>query len=263
MIFFRVHNRLNIGMFPTIDFGFFQIPTFFFVVSFLMGLAFFLTTVRSRKLHVDENFSLDLSFSLVLGAILGARLAHVLFENLDYYLQNPIKVIYFWEGGFVFFGGFILSFGSGLLFLKIKGKMVYLKLYMQLYTPILSLVYALGRIGCFFEGCCYGKFCQLTWAVNGRHPTQLYSSIWEFGVLILLLTYEARCSQIFKRNPERLFYIWMLLHSIGRGVTEFFRDDFRGNAPIFSLSTWMSVVLFLVAAIYFYRNRKTGNFTRS
>lgn len=249
-------------MFPIIDTGFIQIPTFFFVISVLMGLTFYLTTVRSRKLHVDENFSLDLAFVLVVGAVIGARLAHVLFENLDYYLQNPIKVFYFWEGGFVFFGGFVLSFFFGLLFLKIKNKIVYIKIYMQLYTPILSLIYALGRIGCFLEGCCFGKTCQLAWAVNGRHPTQIYSSLWEFGVYILLVTYESRNEHALKKNPERLFYIWMLLHSIGRGITELFRDDFRGNTPFLSLSTWVSILLFLVSSAYFYRNRATGNFTR-
>lgn len=248
-------------MFPLIDFGFFQVPTFFFVISLLMGLAFFLTTLRSRKLGIDENFSLDLALVLVTGAVAGARLAHVLFENLDYYIQNPIKVIYFWEGGFVFFGGFFLSFSFGLLFLKLKNKMVYLNIYMQIYTPILSLVYALGRIGCFLEGCCFGKTCQLAWAINGRHPTQMYSSIWEFAVLGVLLNYEARNGLILKKNPERLFYLWLLLHSLGRGITEFFRDDFRGNMPVFSLSTWVSMALFAIATAYFYRNKGTRNFT--
>jgi len=244
-------------MFPTIDIGFAQIPTFFFVFSFLIGLTFFLTTLRYRKLKIDENLSLDLAFVLGAGAIVGARLAHILFENLDYYLQNPVKVVFFWEGGFVFFGGFALSFLSGLVFLKRKNKLIYLKIYMRLFTPILSLVYALGRVGCFLEGCCYGKTCQLIWAVGGRHPTQIYSALWEFGVLLILLVYERRNQQILKINPERLFYVWMLLHSLGRGITEFFRDDFRGNMPIVSLSTWVSILLVLIAGTYFYRNKRT------
>lgn len=250
-------------MFPIIDIGSIQIPTFFFVISMLMGLAFFLTTVRAHKLHVDENFSLDLTFVLVVGGILGARITHVIFENIDYYLANPIKAIYFWEGGFVFFGGFILSFFFGLLFLKIKNKLVYLKIYMQLYTPILSLVYALGRMGCFLEGCCYGKTCQLAWAVSGRHPAQIYSTIWEFGILVFLFNYESRNTNVLKKNPERLFYIWMLLHSVGRAITELFRDDFRGTIPIVSLSTWISVVLITVSCLYFYKNKSKGNFTNS
>tara|TARA_B110001454_G_C12723312_1_gene436642 strand:+ start:58156 stop:58902 length:747 start_codon:yes stop_codon:yes gene_type:complete len=241
-------------MYPIIDVGFFQVPTFFVVIACLMGLAFFLTTRRSRKLHVDENFSLDLAFVLVVGAVLGARFVHVIFENPEHYIQNPIKVLYFWEGGFVFYGGFVLSFLSGLTFLLIKDKMVYLKIYMQLYTPILSLVYMLGRIGCFLEGCCYGKTCSLIWAVNGRHPTQIYSSLWELGVFIFLLAYESKNELILKKNPERLFYIWMLLHSIGRGLIEFLRDDFRGNAPLVSISTWISLVLFVVTCHYFYKN---------
>lgn len=242
-------------MYPIVDFGLFQIPTFFLVIACLMGLAFFMTTKRSRKLHVDENFSLDLVLALVVGSILGARCAHIIFENLDYYLQNPIKVIYFWEGGFVFYGGFVLSFLFGLIFLLINSKVVYLKIYMQLFTPILSLVYMLGRIGCFMEGCCYGKTCQLIWAVNGRHPTQIYSSLWELGVFLFLMAYESKNEVSLKKNPERLFFIWLLLHSIGRGSIEFLRDDFRGDVPLVSISAWISLVLVAIACGYFYKNR--------
>jgi phosphatidylglycerol:prolipoprotein diacylglycerol transferase len=243
-------------MYPIIDFGNFQLPTFFLVLSLLMGLVFYLTTQRSRKLRIDEKAALDLSLVLTLAAIVGARLAHVAFENPDYYWDRPIKILFFWEGGFVFYGGFFLSFASGFLFLFLKKKLEYLNLYMQLFTPILSVSYALGRLGCFLEGCCYGKFCFLPWAVSGRHPTQIYSSLWEIAVLILLLNYEAKKETVIQKNPERLFYIWLFFHSIGRGLIEYLRDDFRGDWPLVSISTWVSILLFLVAISYFYRHRK-------
>lgn len=245
-------------MYPTIDIGFLQIPSFFVVLSFLMGLAFFMTTRRSRHLNLDEKFSLDLALVLAIGGVVGARLTHIIFENPEYYYQNPVKMLFFWEGGFVFFGGFILSFLSGLGFLYLKEKRPFLKLYMQLYTPILSLVYMLGRIGCFLEGCCYGKYCELPWSVNGRHPTQIYSSLWELGVFIVLLAYEAKNETVLRKNPERLFYIWLFLHSIGRGSIESLRDDFRGDMPLLSLSAWISLCFIGIAIVYFYRNRRSA-----
>ena len=243
-------------MLPILDFGFIQVPTFFLVLSLLMGLVFYLTTYRSRQLNMNENEALDLALVLVLTALIGARLAHVVFENWDYYYASPSKVVFFWEGGFVFYGGFILSFASGIIFLGLKRKLSNLKHYMQLFTPILSLSYVIGRIGCFLEGCCYGKFCTLPWAVHGRHPTQLYSTVLETAVLVFLLTYELRNQAALKKYPERLFYIWLFFHSLSRGSIEFLRDDFRGNSPLVSLSTWISIVLMILAANYFYRHRK-------
>ncbi|MBL7545746.1 MAG: prolipoprotein diacylglyceryl transferase [Bdellovibrionaceae bacterium] len=246
-------------MLPIIDLGFVQVPTFFLVISFLMGLSFYLSIYRAKRLNLDKNFTLDLSLVLMIFAILGARLGHVFFENWQYYAANPVKVFYFWEGGFVFYGGFILSFAAGLGFLYVSGEFAHLRVYMRLFVPILSVVYALGRIGCFLEGCCYGKTCNLPWAVQGRHPTQIYSSLWELGILIVLLTYESRNSERLQKQPERLFFIWLLLHSIGRACIEFMRDDFRGYAPLVSLSTWVSLILFFASCIYFYRKRVLTN----
>lgn len=242
-------------MLPVIDLGFVQIPTFFLVLSIVMGLGFYLTVRRARQLHVGEISALDLALVLTVSAVIGARVAHVLFENLDYYLQDPIKIFYFWQGGFVFYGGFVLSFLSGVSVLILKQKTAYLKVYMQLFTPIVSLTYALGRIGCFLEGCCYGKFCDLPWAVAGRHPTQMYSTLWELAVFIFVLNYEKGNEAVLKKNPERLFFIWLTLHSIGRGLIEFLRDDFRGELPLVSISTWISAGLIITSAVYFYRVR--------
>lgn len=242
-------------MFPVIDFGIIKFPTFFLVVSLIMGLTFYLTTIRSRKLQLDEKSSLDLSLVLILGGLFGARLFHIAFENLDHYLNEPIKVFFFWEGGFVFYGGLIFGFLAGVIFLALKKKLSYLKMYLRLYTPILSISYVLGRIGCFFQGCCYGKFCDWPWSIDSRHPTQIYSSIWELGILFFIINYEVKNVVRIQKNPERLFFIWLLLHSIGRSLIEIVRDDFRGNWPLVSLSTWVSFVLLLISCIYFFRNR--------
>jgi phosphatidylglycerol---prolipoprotein diacylglyceryl transferase len=243
-------------MLPVIDLGFIQVPSFFLVFSIVMALAFYLTTLRSRKLHLSEKAALDLVLVLTLFGLIGARLGHVIFENLNFYTENPPKIFYFWEGGFVFYGGFIVSFVSGLLFLKFRKRSEFVKPYMQLFTPILSLSYALGRIGCFLEGCCYGKYCDLPWAVSGRHPTQLYSVIWELAVFIFLLAYESKNFERLKKNPERLFFIWLVLHGTGRGLIEFLRDDFRGFSPVLSISTWISLVLIMIGSAYLIRMSK-------
>lgn len=242
-------------MLPILDLGLFQVPSFFLVLSIVMGFVFYLTVKRARKLLINEYVALDFSLILMLSAMIGARLGHVIFENPEYYWQQPIRIFYFWEGGFIFYGGFILSFASGVLYLAINNKLDLMGPYMRLYAPILAVSYAIGRVGCFLEGCCYGKTCRYFWAIDGRHPTQIYSTLGELALFVFLLVYENRNPRMMKKYPERLFFFWLLFHSVGRGLIEFLRDDFRGKIFIFSLSTWISLILFAIACVYFFRNR--------
>ena len=84
---------------------------------------------------------------------------------------------------------------------------------------------AIGRIGCFIGGCCYGKAASVAWAVhdhgNLRHPTQLYSSLAAAGCFLVLLVLQRK-----RVLPENgLFYLGGLLFCVDRFMVEFFRDS--------------------------------------
>jgi phosphatidylglycerol:prolipoprotein diacylglycerol transferase len=191
------------------------------------------------------KIALDAALIVMVAALVGARLFHVLYENPEIYRANPWAVFYLWNGGFVFYGGALLAAVCGFAFVHWKVPREQLN-YLDLFAPVASLAYALGRWGCFFAGCCYGRYCDLPWAVNGRHPTQLYASFWEIGTVLILLGFE-------KKSPARgrVFFLWLILHAIGRILMESFRDDFRGPNFLFSVSTWISLGVLAFGVFFF------------
>jgi len=170
----------------------------------------------------------------------GARLFHVFYEQWPFYNEYPSEIFKFWKGGFVYFGGFFSAGFFAFIYLLFK-KQNFLN-WANFMTPLLSASYSLGRVGCFFEGCCYGRFCSLPWAIDGRHPTQLYMVFSEFFILGFLLFIEKQK----KILHGILFFMWIFLHSIFRFVFELFREDDRGNFFLgLSISQWISLGLII------------------
>ena len=133
------------------------------------------------------------------------------------------------------------------------------------FAPILAFGYGFGRIGCLMNGCCYGKHCDLPWAIefvgNGlptglRHPTQIYATAWEWLVVLPLLLWVIPRFK-FPRSGY-VFLSWMALHSIGRLTMEAFRDDYRGAEIMgLSVSTGISIDLLLISLFFmWWRQRR-------
>lgn len=240
-------------MFPWITIGPVVIPTFFVVNTLVATIAFIWTMSRAEVSKSDLKFVADLTLVLMVAGLVGARLFHVFYENFDFYKQHPQNIFFLWEGGFVFYGGFLFALASGIVFSKTSQQNPIE--YLDLYAPVLSLSYALGRLGCFLNGCCYGISCALPWAVAGKHPTQIYSTLWELGVLFILLGLEKKS----KKHPGFIFSVWMILHSIGRFLVELLRDDFRGPQFILSVSSWISLIILtcgIFLSVRWHSNRK-------
>jgi phosphatidylglycerol---prolipoprotein diacylglyceryl transferase len=242
---------------PILDFGFIQIPTFYLVIS--LSVTFVLLLLNSeleRNPKFDRKLSFDLALIMMVGGFLGARLTHVFYEEYDFYNQYPLEIFKFWNGGFVFFGGFLTGLSASLAYLKIKKQDFFS--WADFLIPFVSISYALGRFGCFFEGCCYGSSCDLPWAIAGRHPTQLYMALAELLFLGGLL-YTRKKMQIFKLTGE-FFLTWLKGHSLIRLIIEFYREDDRGVLiASLSISQWISLALLLSAtAITLYRRKLTS-----
>lgn len=226
-----------------------SIPTFYLVISLVTLVSIFWLIRRVSSMDLDRNLALDLSLIIMICGFLGARAMHILFENFDYYKANPSAIFYFWQGGFVFYGGAFLSAFVGTIFLRVKSENL-VNDYLDLFAPVLSLTYGLGRFACLLTGCCYGKFCTLPWAIDARHPTQAYAILWEVSVVGILLGIEFISPK--KRWPLSLqkkggiFYSWLILHGSGRILMEHFRDDFRGPQYGLSISAWLSLLIILI-----------------
>lgn len=228
-------------MLPTIQISSeIHVPTYYLVICVVVALCLFWISKRSHQKKLNAQLSLDLSLLIMVFGFIGGRLFHVFYESLSYYQENYMRIFYFWDGGFVFYGGALLSGAAGIIYLYFKAH-DQLEKYLDLLAPVLALGYGLGRVGCFLAGCCYGRACDLPWAVSGKHPAQLYAVLWELGVVLTLLGLEkARSEGKFFKAPGRIFYTWMILHGAGRLIMEFFRDDFRGPTIGFSISSWIS-----------------------
>lgn len=85
----------------------------------------------------------------------------------------------------------------------------------EYWAPALALGEAVGRIGCFFNGCCAGTKCDLAWSIDGRHPAQLYSSVAALAIYFALRALE---------NRVPLWPAYLCLYGSTRFVIEFFRE---------------------------------------
>lgn len=243
----------KIGSLPIYSYGFF--------IAIGFTAAIFYARREAAKQGIDQNRIMDLIFYIIISGIVASRLFYV-GTTLDFYIEHPLDLFKLWEGGLVFYGGFIGALITAIVYLK-KHHLPVLKV-TDIAGPTLALGHSIARIGCFFAGCCYGKACNLPWAVTfthpeslaysdypvPRHPTQLYESATLFIIfwaLILLKRYL--------KTDGQLFWAYIFLYGGARIVIELFRGDPRGIFifGLFSLSQTIGAgmaVLALFMLIY-------------
>lgn len=209
-------------------------PVCFYIFSWpiywygvMVALAFMLSVAHwallGRRQGREPGFGSELALWLIVGGIIGARLAYVA-ANWEEYAARPLRILFIREGGLVFYGGWFGGMAGLLLFSRLK-KEPLLPL-ADFVISAIPLAHAVGRIGCFLNGCCYGKPTDLPWGVYMedavRHPTQLY----EFGLnlLVYLLIWRA----LVKKPPAgSLLALYLVTYPTGRFMIEFFRGDPR------------------------------------
>lgn len=224
-------------------------------MAFLAGLG--LALRQAKREGIDPQQVMDLAFYVVIAAIGGSRLLYVLM-NPGHYLQEPLSIFKIWEGGLVFYGGLLFALPISALYV-IK-KHLTLATMADIFAPSLALGHAIGRWGCFFAGCCYGKPTDLPWAITFTdphslaprgiplHPTQIYESAMNLSIFFLLLAFQGR-----KRHPGQVFWLYLLLYSIGRFLIEYLRGDERGMLLGLSTSQFLGIFLALLAILMLLR----------
>lgn len=236
-------------MLPFLQFGTLIVPTYYLLISVgsVLGLAWYLARMPKK----EEGVGINIAFVTLISGFLGARLFHIAFEAPSVYAHDPLRGLEFWQGGFVFYGGLLTAIGTGTFYCLRRGYGVLV--WLDRASLPVGLAYAIGRIGCFLNGCCYGQVCHLPWAVHfpshavwgmavqPRHPTQLYAAGLE-GATILILYFLER-KKVF-RFSGLLFWYWLALHAMNRLVMENWRDDDRGSYVLgMSVSSMISLLL--------------------
>ena len=218
--------------------------------AYLLGLQ--LAMRRGKARGLDQARVLDLGIYIIISALIGAKLL-LLITDFRSFTQDPRSLLDLIRSGGVFYGGLILAVTVALLYIR--------KVRLPLWTtcdafaPGIALGHVVGRMGCFFAGCCYGKPTNVAWAITFTnpyaaanvgtplniplHPTQLYEAGAEALILGVLLATESKG----RRYPGRTFWLYMLLYAISRYVIEMFRGDPRGSVLMFSTSQFISVLL--------------------
>jgi len=213
-------------MFPVICYiGPFAVYAYGLMLALAVIVASFLAGDQARKQGLSRDDIYDLAFWVVLWGILGARLFYI-FLNFDYFLNNPLETVMLQKGGLAWQGSLLAGIVSGISF--IRQKRLPLLIVLDIVAPFIALGHAIGRIGCLFNGCCYGK----PWAHGlyfpvwheRLHPTQIYMALGELAVFLILraLQTDSRWS---KQPAGRLFVFYLILSSLERFVVEFFRAD--------------------------------------
>lgn len=228
--------------------GSFTVYTYGAVVAAGVLAAFWLAQVSARKMGLDAGATGDLVFLLFLSGIAGSRLWFVAQHWEDYH-AHPVRIFMLHEGGLVWYGGFALAFLAGFGY-AFRRKLPVLKL-CDLFSAPLALGHAIGRLGCFLNGCCYGKPSGLFIAVRfpgdftPRFPVQLAESAALFilsAALFRMLSGKHRDGNVFLR--------YLLFYAALRFILEFFRGD---QTPIYFLTfaQWTSF-FFLLAALFLF-----------
>lgn len=238
-------------MHPGIEVFGYSISTYFLVISLSISLSLVFLKYRADRRGLPTRLILDISLGTLVAGLLGSRLFHILFEEPSYYLENPLMTLALNNGGYVYYGGFIC--GALYCILALRYKKQDLPPLLDCVWAPLALGYGLGRIGCFLAGCCYGRFCELPWAIQQRHPTQLYAVLWELILLLILLRLEK--AKTFSKQGQ-IFYTWLGFHALGRLMMESFRADFRGPEYLLSFSSWISLVFIIFSVIFLIRSSR-------
>jgi phosphatidylglycerol:prolipoprotein diacylglycerol transferase len=199
--------------------------------AFLAGL----WTAGRRGPHagIPAERIVDLGPWLIVGAIIGARALYVVSYWQESFAGKPVEEIFLiWKGGLVYYGGLIGAALTGITYTRVK-KLPLWKV-TDIFAPSIALGCFFGRLGCFLNGCCYGRACNLPWAVrfpadnplgpptDPVHPTQLYDSL-------LNLCLYAFLAWLFRRRKfdGQVFGVYLVCYAVLRSFVEMFRGDYR------------------------------------
>jgi phosphatidylglycerol:prolipoprotein diacylglycerol transferase len=238
-------------------------PLTLYSYGLALAVAFVVATLivyNSAKTEgLDTTKLLDLGFYGILFGIIGSRILYIL-QNPSEFIASPLRIFMLWEGGLVFYGG-ILGGILATIFLLKKYRLPFWKT-MDVLAPPLVLAQAIGRVGCFMAGCCYGKPSGLPWAVTfnnpntlaqkgfSLHPTQLYHSIANLIIFCILFFFVRKRKQF----NGQIFCLYLCMYPFARFFIEFFRGDLKIHltGPL-NLTQGFSIIIFLIGVFFYWR----------
>ena len=300
-------------------------PAYFTLLTIGLAVALWITSREAARIGLDRELIIDTNLWMVVWGVIGARVLHLIADGhaheyidlcldpkkipavdalvsrctadaqcgYDYLCDTARHVCYpprdclaaikVWRGGLAYYGGFLFAFGFGIWFTR-RHKMNVLRV-ADLGAPAIALGLFFGRLGCWWNGCCYGQRSASSlgvifpryspaWraqldahvigpldAAKAVLPTQLFESgacLAIFGVLYFLVRPH-------KSRDGQVMAALLMLYAIARSVVEIWRDDDRGTILSGHLSTSqiISIPLFAAGALLAWRVRHSRAATSS
>ncbi len=245
---------------PFLGFG---LHTYGLLLAAAFLLALQVALRGARRDGIPRDPVLDLWIASLISGIVGAKLLLYLLD-LDFYFSNPRALLWGLRSAGVFYGGLVAAILTSLWIVRRKGLPGWR--IADIAAPAIVLGQAVGRLGCFAAGCCYGKVTDLPWAVTFTdpeanritgvplgiplHPSHLYHSLGDlvlFGELVL---------QSRRKSYDGQVFLWYLvLYGVMRGLLEITRGDPRGQIAGISTSQFIAMGAILIGVVLMARRR--------
>jgi len=249
--------------------GDFSIPTYGVLVALGFILGLHLAGKLANRSGLPAEHVTNMGVHIALAAILGAKI-FLIFSNADYYFSD-LSRLFSWralQAGGVFYGGLLAALGVAYYYVRRHG-LPWLRT-ADVFAPAAAAGHAVGRLGCFAAGCCWGQQTDVPWAVVFTdpaaheftgvplglhlHPTQLYES---FGTALVALFLYRRFLK--PHAPGTILGWYLVLYSSFRFVVEFFRDDAARpmvlGSELLSATQWVAIGLVVTGVALLIRNR--------
>jgi phosphatidylglycerol---prolipoprotein diacylglyceryl transferase len=248
----------------------FFLPTYGALVAAGFLLALWMTGKLARRSGLDPDRVSNVGVYAALAGLAGAKLLMFVFD-FDYFMKNPREAFSLatLQSGGVFFGGLVIAVLAGAWLMR-RYALPVLPTF-DVFGPGLALGQALGRLGCFAAGCCWGVKCDRAWAVRftdfdankitgvpldvDLHPAQLY----EAGLLLLAFLITWRIA-VRPHRPGVVFGAYLMLAAGERFVVEFFREHQQANfggGPL-SNAQLIAIGLALAGGVLIFRGRRAA-----
>ncbi len=237
--------------------GNFEIYSYGLFVLLGLVIAYIFLLQEKKRYQIDSQTLSDLLFWILISGFITSRIFYILL-NFSSFTKNPWDYILS-RSGFVFFAGLLGGILGATIFITAK-KLKFLNI-ADMLAPAIAIGHSLGRIGCFFYGCCYGKICTLPICVkfpfdspageSGQPvlPTQLISAFFLVIIFSVLLYIRDK-----KKFDGEVFFNYLLLYGTFRFTIEFFRADTRGIFFYLTTSQWFSIISMGIGIVFIISN---------
>jgi phosphatidylglycerol:prolipoprotein diacylglycerol transferase len=222
--------------------GNFNLPTYGLLVALGVLIGLWISVRNSEKQGINGDDAWNFGILVVLCGIIGAKILYII-NDWGYYTAHPGEIFSLGtlQAGGVFSGGLIAALAAAAWYIR-KHNMPALGT-CDAFSPGLALGHAIGRVGCFAAGCCYGKPTHHFWGVTftnplarawvgtplneSLEPTQLFESAVELANFFILMWMLKR-----KKFDGQVFAAYLILYGVARYFLEFIRDD-PGRGSVF------------------------------